>query len=192
MLEVFDKCLLAAWQGAARCLRPPDKVQSGVIFDISAVLYSESTLKNGRVDNSRTVRRAGMPSAQSELKIKRVYAPSSPSDGARILVDRLWPRGISKGRAAITLWMKDIAPSPELREWFHLDIPTNWKEFQRRYTAELRKNPEAVSEMMRLIDSGPVTLVYGAHDDVRNHARVLLAFLDKRLPNHPADHRRKA
>lgn len=167
-------------------------MQSGVIFGISAVLYSEITLKNGRVEQLSNRWEAGMPSTQTDLKIKRVYAPSSPSDGARILVDRLWPRGISKGRAALTLWMKDIAPSPELREWFHLDIPTHWKEFQRRYTAELRKNPEAVSEMMRLIDSGPVTLVYGAHDDVHNHARVLLAFLDKRLANHPADHRRKA
>jgi len=103
--------------------------------------------------------------------IKRIYEPEVPADGTRILVDRLWPRGVSKARAKLALWMKDVAPSPNLRVWFD-HRPERFKEFSRRYKHELTGNA-AVGELRKLARREHVTLLYGAHDPKINHAVVL-------------------
>src|SRR4029077_12324954 len=100
-------------------------------------------------------------------------------DGARMLVDRLWPRGVRKETAELTAWLKDIAPSAELRRWFRHD-PARFAEFSRRYRAELSANNDAVCQMDDFIKSGPVTLLYSAHDEKHNHARVLAEYLKAR------------
>lgn len=106
------------------------------------------------------------------VKLKRVYEPPSPADGTRVLVDRLWPRGLSKSAAAIDHWMKDVAPSTELRKWFGHD-PARWAEFKRRYKAELRDRADAFEALRALADDGPVTLLYAARDQEHNEAVVL-------------------
>jgi uncharacterized protein YeaO (DUF488 family) len=112
------------------------------------------------------------------FQIKRVYEPTSPSDGTRVLVDRLWPRGVKKSDAHVALWLKDVAPSPQLRMWFDHD-PARFAEFRRRYTGELKGNP-AVAELRKLGKSKRVTLLYAAHDPRVNHALVLQAALTRR------------
>jgi uncharacterized protein YeaO (DUF488 family) len=109
------------------------------------------------------------------LKLKRVYAEPAPSDGKRILVDRLWPRGLSKEKAAIDLWLKDVAPSNELRKWFSHD-PAKWTEFKTRYRAELKHNPEAVASLKQAA-KGKTTLLFGAKDEEHNEAVVLQELL---------------
>jgi uncharacterized protein YeaO (DUF488 family) len=113
------------------------------------------------------------------VAVKRVYEPVSPKDGYRILVDRLWPRGLSKDRAAVDLWLKDIAPSTELRRWFGHD-PSKWDEFRRKYSAELATHAEDVAQIRKLAKRRRVTLVYGARDTERNDAVVLLGYLESR------------
>src|SRR5262249_53599294 len=120
--------------------------------------------------------RCQMPRAASNIHLKRVYDPPSEDDGARVLVDRLWPRGIHKEAAKLTVWLKEIAPSPELRKWFGHD-PARFHEFSRRYRAELVANGEAVSQLNELLKHGSVTLLYAAHDIAHNHAVVLADFL---------------
>jgi uncharacterized protein YeaO (DUF488 family) len=114
-----------------------------------------------------------------ELHIKRVYETPEKADGQRILVDRLWPRGLTKEKAKIDLWLKDIAPSTELRKWFGHD-PEKWKEFRKRYGAELKKNAESVSLLKDQMKKGPVTLVYGAKDEEHNDAFFLKEYLSGR------------
>ena len=111
------------------------------------------------------------------VRIKRVYLPVSPEDGARILVERLWPRGITKEKAAIDCWLKQIAPSAELRKWFGHDLD-KWPEFRRRYREELKANTAAVNTLRQWIRKGAVTLVYAARDEEHNSAVVLSEFLD--------------
>lgn len=106
------------------------------------------------------------------MKIKRIYEKPDKEDGTRILVDRLWPRGLTKEKASVDLWLKDIAPSTELRKWFGHD-PAKWKEFRNRYRDELKKNEEQVSLLKDQIKNGTVTLVYGAKDEEHNEAFVL-------------------
>jgi uncharacterized protein YeaO (DUF488 family) len=108
----------------------------------------------------------------THVKLKRAYDSPAAEDGTRILVDRLWPRGISKERAALDDWMKDIAPSTELRKWFAHD-PKRWEEFRRRYAAEVRQHPDLVTQLRSLARHGPITLVYAAHDESHNEAVVL-------------------
>jgi uncharacterized protein YeaO (DUF488 family) len=111
------------------------------------------------------------------LKIKRVYEPAEASDGRRVLVDRLWPRGINKKRARIDEWLKETAPSTELRKWFSHD-PSKWAEFQHRYEAEL-KGKEAILDALRAeAKRGNVTLLYGAKDEHHNQAVALRALLE--------------
>lgn len=110
------------------------------------------------------------------IHIKRVYEAPAKEDGTRVLVDRLWPRGMTKEKAAIDVWLKEVAPSTELRKWFHHES-ANWAEFQKRYRAELKGN-EAVEELRELVKKGAVTLVYGAKDEERNHAVVLREVLN--------------
>lgn len=113
----------------------------------------------------------------ADIQIKRVQDAADPSDGFRILVDRLWPRGISRDRAALNLWLKDIAPSPGLRVWWGHD-PARLDDFAARYRAELDHNP-AVAELEDARAQQPrITLLYAAHDPQVNHARVLKAYLE--------------
>jgi len=112
------------------------------------------------------------------VRIKRIYEPALAADGTRILVDRLWPRGVSKARAKLALWMKDIAPSPKLRLWFD-HRPERFAEFGRRYKRELTRNPE-VDELRKLAHRNTVTLLYGAHDPHVNHALVLQSIVRAR------------
>lgn len=114
-----------------------------------------------------------------QLRIKRVYLPVEADDGMRVLVDRLWPRGLSKHDAQIELWLKQIAPTPVLRKWFGHD-PALWDEFRRRYWGELDHNPEAVAQLRELAGKHNVTLVYGAHDEAHNQAVALRDYLHTR------------
>jgi uncharacterized protein YeaO (DUF488 family) len=106
------------------------------------------------------------------IRLKRAYEAPAEEDGVRILVDRLWPRGITKQRAAIEHWAKELSPSAELRKWFGHD-PARWEEFRRRYTEELRRRPEQLDELRALAVGSVVTLVYGARDELHNDAVVL-------------------
>lgn len=110
------------------------------------------------------------------LAIKRVYEPASPADGYRILVDRLWPRGLSKERAAVDLWLKTIAPSTGLRQWFGHD-PAKWGEFRRQYFAELATHAEEVGQIRALAKRRRVTLVHGARNTENNDAVAILDYL---------------
>jgi uncharacterized protein YeaO (DUF488 family) len=111
----------------------------------------------------------------AELRIKRAYEPRSKDDQQRVLVDRLWPRGLSKQDLEGAIWMKEVAPSAALRKWFG-HKPERWAEFRSCYFTELSSNP-AVEPLRRLIAAGPVTLLYGARDQVHNQAVALAAFL---------------
>jgi uncharacterized protein YeaO (DUF488 family) len=116
------------------------------------------------------------------LKVKRIYEAPAPSDGYRILVDRVWPRGVSKQRAAIALWLKEIAPSTGLRKWFGHD-PERWPEFQKRYRQELRGKTGLALQIRQLEkEHHVVTLLFGARDEDRNQAVVLRTFLAARKP----------
>jgi uncharacterized protein YeaO (DUF488 family) len=114
--------------------------------------------------------------AADHVKIKRAYEPAAANDGARILIDRLWPRGVKKADAAIDQWVKDIAPSTSLRKWFGHD-PERWTEFRRRYAAEVHQHPEQLSRLRELARQGPITLIFSAHDAVHNDAVALRNFL---------------
>ena len=111
------------------------------------------------------------------IQLKRVYEEPSRRDGVRILVDRLWPRGLTKERAAVNLWLKDVAPSSELRKWFGHD-PAKWKEFQVRYRKELREKRAYLEELRSEGRKRTVTLVYGARDQEHNEAAVLKRVLE--------------
>src|SRR5665213_922923 len=113
------------------------------------------------------------------IQLKRVYEKPSRKDGRRILVDRLWPRGLSKERAAVKLWLKDVAPSTELRKWFAHD-PAKWTEFQARYRKELREKKDALELLKQKSEKHIVTLVYGARDEEHNEALVLKKILEGR------------
>jgi uncharacterized protein YeaO (DUF488 family) len=108
----------------------------------------------------------------ANVKLKRAYEPPAATDGTRILIDRLWPRGISKKKAALDQWMKEIAPSTKLRKWFGHD-PARWGEFRRRYAAEVHDNAVLLDQLRSFARRGPITLVYSAHDELHNDAVVL-------------------
>ncbi len=110
--------------------------------------------------------------AAHRIKLKRAYEPAEPDDGTRILVDRLWPRGLKKADAAIDEWMKDVAPSTGLRKWFGHD-PERWPEFRRRYRAEILEHREQLDRLRTLAQRGQVTLVFSARDEEHNDAVVL-------------------
>jgi uncharacterized protein YeaO (DUF488 family) len=110
------------------------------------------------------------------IRIKRVYEEPSEKDGTRILVDRLWPRGLTKEKAHVDLWLKEIAPTNDLRKWFAHD-PAKWAEFKTRYQAELKHNLEQMTLLHQAIAKAPATLVYGAKDTDHNEAVVLLEIL---------------
>jgi uncharacterized protein YeaO (DUF488 family) len=110
--------------------------------------------------------------AAANVRLKRAYDPPAASDGTRILVDRLWPRGVNKAKAAIDQWDKSIAPSTMLRNWFGHD-PARWQEFRRRYANEIHEHRERLDELRARAQSGRITLVFAAHDQLHNHAIVL-------------------
>lgn len=124
----------------------------------------------------RTVMRKKI--ATDRVRIKRAYEPPASEDGTRVLIDRLWPRGVKKANAAIHEWMKSIAPSTELRKWFG-HAPERWLEFQRRYRSEIRQHRAELGRLRELVQDGPVTLVYAAHDEAHNDAVVLRDLLVK-------------
>jgi uncharacterized protein YeaO (DUF488 family) len=112
------------------------------------------------------------------VHIKRIYEPKTRGDGTRILVDRLWPRGVRKTEADVDIWLKEIAPSPDLRRWFDHDS-ARWDEFRARYKDELLNNPSAVEALRSEINRANVTLLYAARDEEHNHALALAEFLDE-------------
>ena len=114
------------------------------------------------------------------IQIKRVYEPVAKTDGQRFLIDRLWPRGIKKESLHLVAWLKEVAPSAKLRQWFNHD-PAKWHEFQQRYSAELDANSEPLQPLLDAAERGSLTLLYSAHDIDHNNAVILKAYLDKRL-----------
>ena len=114
------------------------------------------------------------------IRVKRAYEPAAPEDGTRVLVDRLWPRGLSQAAAAIDAWLKDLAPSDDLRRWFGHDAE-RWDEFRKRYWQELDVRQAALQELAARAGGGPVTLVYGARDTEHNNAVALRDYLVRRL-----------
>lgn len=117
-----------------------------------------------------------MKPATADVRVKRVYEPPSEEDGARVLVDRLWPRGLRKESLNLSLWLKEIAPSAELRGWFGHD-PARFEAFAHRYREELALNGAVVARIEALVKQGRVSLLYAAHDSVHNHAVVLADYL---------------
>ena len=113
-----------------------------------------------------------------DVRIKRVYETPADDDGKRILIDRLWPRGLTKEKAKVDLWLKDIAPSTGLRQWFGHD-PAKWPEFQKRYRQELDANTPVVAQLRDELKQGHATLVFGAKDEQYNDAAVLKAYFEK-------------
>ena len=111
------------------------------------------------------------------IRLKRVYDPPAKADGVRILVERLWPRALTKEAAAVDHWMKDVSPSPALRQWYAHD-PEKWPEFQRRYRAELDANKPAVEALRTLCAKAPVTFVFAAKDETRNSASLLKSYVE--------------
>jgi uncharacterized protein YeaO (DUF488 family) len=114
------------------------------------------------------------------IAVKRVYDPVSPADGTRFLVERLWPRGISKVKLRIELWLKDVGPSTDLRKWFSHD-PEKWDEFRKRYRRELDSHPEAWQPIVSAAHRGAVTLVYSSHDTEHNNAVALQEYLKAKV-----------
>lgn len=112
------------------------------------------------------------------IRIKRIYEPRADDDGQRILVDRIWPRGVSRDAAALDLWLKDVAPTTELRKWFGHD-PARFAAFRDRYRRELESDSKGVAELHARIEQGDVTLLYAARDKLINHAVVLAEYLEK-------------
>jgi len=110
------------------------------------------------------------------IRLKRVYEPPASDDGSRILVDRLWPRGVSKKAAVLDEWLKDIAPSTELRQWFGHD-PARWEEFRQRYAEEVHEKASLLESLRACAQQSRITLVYSAHDEVHNHAVALRALI---------------
>ncbi len=135
---------------------------------------NSSLLINGRKFISWNNKRMGI------LKIKRIYEPATPNDGVRILVDRLWSRGITKERANLDLWLKEVAPSTDLRKWFNHE-PQKFKEFAQKYKCELNYNVEDIQKIKTLLRTQNVTLVYAAKSPTINHARVLKEYIEEKL-----------
>ncbi len=113
-----------------------------------------------------------------KVNVKRIYEKPAKADGKRILVDRIWPRGLTKEKAAVDLWFKELAPSTHLRKWFAHD-PAKWEEFQKKYRQELRQNKKQVSVLKEQAKKGAVTLVFGAKDELHNQAIVIKEWLSR-------------
>jgi uncharacterized protein YeaO (DUF488 family) len=126
------------------------------------------------------------------IRLKRAYEKASPDDGKRFLVERLWPRGLKKETLPLDAWLREVAPSPKLRQWFSHD-PQKWQEFRRRYFAELDESPKAWEVIQSAARRGPVTLVYSSHDTEHNAAVALKDYLEgTHAKERPAPHRSAA
>lgn len=125
------------------------------------------------------------------IKLKRVYEPAASGDGTRFLVERLWPRGVKKSALQMDAWLKDVAPSTELRQWFSHD-PTKWSDFRERYFRELRANRGAIEPIVTAARRGAVTLLYSSHDAEHNNAVALKDYIGRRLRRKIASNRAKA
>jgi uncharacterized protein YeaO (DUF488 family) len=112
-----------------------------------------------------------------DIRVKRIYEEPAPQDGQRVLVDRLWPRGISKETAALDAWLKEVAPSDDLRKWYHANLD-RWDEFRERFLAELEERPDALDELRKRAENGRLTLLFAAKQTERNHATVLKELLE--------------
>jgi uncharacterized protein YeaO (DUF488 family) len=121
-----------------------------------------------------------------DIRLKRAYEPAAPSDGYRVLIDRLWPRGVSRHQAKLNEWDRDLAPSPELRQWFGHE-PGRFEEFRRRYIEELRQQRRPLTDLRRRARKGTLTLVYSARDNEHNDAVVLAEVLRRGLPRRGVD-----
>ncbi len=119
--------------------------------------------------------------SKMNIKIKRVYEDPENTDGFRVLVDRLWPRGMKKESLHYDLWAKDITPSPELRKWFHEDQPNHWQQFEALYTKELESSKAVKDFITRIKKEKTVTLLYASKDTEHNHAMVLKEFLEEKM-----------
>lgn len=141
-----------------------------------------------------TDRKAKRPSAskadtpEARIALKRVYDPPAKGDGTRILVDRLWPRGLKTEKAKLDLWLRDIAPSDELRKWFGHDAK-RWAEFKRRYKAELKGRSDELQPIRAALEKGKITLLFAAHDEAHNNAIVVKELIERSVR---ASARRKA
>ena len=120
-----------------------------------------------------------------DIRIKRAYEQPTSDDGARVLVDRLWPRGLTKEKAQIDLWLKEIGPTTELRKWFGHD-PGKWERFRGRYETEIKHNGELLEILKRKANEGTLTLIYAARDAKHNEALVLKRFLERTIENSPS------
>ena len=118
--------------------------------------------------------------AQHEIRIRRVYEGLEPDDGKRFLIDRLWPRGIAKSKLSSVEWVRDVAPSADLRKWFDHD-PAKWTEFQKRYRSELRKNESAWKPLLEALRKSDITLLFAARNVDNNQAIVLKKFLEQKI-----------
>jgi uncharacterized protein YeaO (DUF488 family) len=118
-----------------------------------------------------------MARRKMSIRLKRAYEPRSEDDGLRILVERLWPRGLTKEKAAIDFWAKEVSPSPELRKWYGHDV-AKWDEFRARYRAELDRKHELIAELREKVAAGPATFVYAAKDEAHNSALVLKEYVE--------------
>lgn len=118
-----------------------------------------------------------------DIRTKRIYEPAAAADGTRVLVDRVWPRGVTKEEAALDLWLKDVAPTTALRKWFG-HKPERWEEFVRRYHHELNADSDAVTQLRHLAARGPLTLLYGARDEEHNNAVALAAYIREKGRRH--------
>jgi len=125
---------------------------------------------------------------RGDIRLKRAYDPPAADDGVRVLVDRLWPRGLRKAEVLADLWLKDAAPSAALRAWFGHD-PARWDTFCERYRAELAGRPDVIAQLLALVRQGRLTLLYGARDEAHNQAVVLRDVLAQRLPPAPRSSR---
>ncbi len=119
-------------------------------------------------------------SRKPQVNIKRIYAPPAKADGQRVLVDRVWPRGIRKDEAALDEWLKDVAPSSELRKWFGHSAE-RWDEFRKRYEAEIKEQPESFGRLLELCSQRKTTLLFAARDEEHNNAVALKALVERSL-----------
>jgi len=150
---------------------------TGRLIEYPAQFDLNQEIAEAQFDLNQEIAECEQEAVAIKVEIKRAYDLPSAEDGYRVLVDRLWPRGLSKDKAQIDLWMKEIAPSSELRHWFGHD-PAKWHEFQKRYQAELKQHTELLSHLRQLARRGPLTLVYGAKDKEHNDAVVLREILN--------------
>lgn len=145
----------------------------------AAVGRSPHGVRQAAADGDGTAGIVGDRLPPGHVRLRRIYEPAAPDDGPRVLVEKLWPRGLKRTEAAIDLWLKEVAPSTELRRWFGHD-PARWQEFRRQYLAELGRNAERAAPLHELARRGPVTLLFATRDVAHSGAAVLREFLLRR------------